>query len=76
MWNQHAVTPVQSYTEHMAAVKAIAWSPHHHGLLVSGGMCYLITLYCTFLTNESSLFYEIFELLIEVYGIPQSINNP
>lgn len=21
----------------MAAVKAIAWSPHHHGLLVSGG---------------------------------------
>ncbi|XP_070497329.1 fizzy-related protein homolog [Chironomus tepperi] len=37
VWNQHAVTPVQSYTEHMAAVKAIAWSPHHHGLLVSGG---------------------------------------
>ncbi|KAG5678035.1 hypothetical protein PVAND_007742 [Polypedilum vanderplanki] len=37
VWNQHALTPVQSYTEHMAAVKAIAWSPHHHGLLVSGG---------------------------------------
>ena len=38
VWNQHALTPVQSYTEHMAAVKAIAWSPHHHGLLVSGGI--------------------------------------
>uniref|UniRef100_T1GQ99 Uncharacterized protein n=1 Tax=Megaselia scalaris TaxID=36166 RepID=T1GQ99_MEGSC len=28
---------MQSYTDHMAAVKAIAWSPHHHGLLASGG---------------------------------------
>ncbi|EDX17092.1 fizzy-related protein homolog [Drosophila simulans] len=37
VWNQHSVNPVQSYTEHMAAVKAIAWSPHHHGLLASGG---------------------------------------
>jgi len=30
-------TPMQTYTEHLAAVKAIAWSPHHHGLLASGG---------------------------------------
>ncbi|UYV64052.1 FZR1 [Cordylochernes scorpioides] len=30
-------SPVQTYTEHLAAVKAIAWSPHHHGLLASGG---------------------------------------
>lgn len=37
VWNQHSLNPVQSYSEHMAAVKAIAWSPHHHGLLVSGG---------------------------------------
>lgn len=37
VWNQHSLSPVQSYSEHMAAVKAIAWSPHHHGLLVSGG---------------------------------------
>ena len=29
--------PVQQYTEHLAAVKAIAWSPHQHGLLASGG---------------------------------------
>ncbi|CAB1317166.1 unnamed protein product [Coregonus sp. 'balchen'] len=31
------VLPVQQYTEHLAAVKAIAWSPHQHGLLASGG---------------------------------------
>lgn len=31
------VAPLQTYTEHLAAVKAIAWSPHHHGLLASGG---------------------------------------
>jgi len=29
--------PMQTYTDHLAAVKAIAWSPHHHGLLASGG---------------------------------------
>jgi cell division cycle 20-like protein 1, cofactor of APC complex len=34
VWNQHAQIPVQSYSEHMAAVKAIAWSPHHHGYLL------------------------------------------
>ena len=28
---------MQQYTEHIAAVKAIAWSPHQHGLLASGG---------------------------------------
>uniref|UniRef100_A0A2M3ZH12 Fizzy-related protein homolog n=1 Tax=Anopheles braziliensis TaxID=58242 RepID=A0A2M3ZH12_9DIPT len=37
VWNQHSASPVHSYSEHMAAVKAIAWSPHHHGLLASGG---------------------------------------
>ncbi|BES90866.1 WD domain, G-beta repeat [Nesidiocoris tenuis] len=37
VWNMHSLTPVQAYTEHLAAVKAIAWSPHHHGLLASGG---------------------------------------
>lgn len=29
--------PVVRFTEHTAAVKAIAWSPHQHGLLASGG---------------------------------------
>lgn len=25
------------FTDHVAAVKALAWSPHQHGILVSGG---------------------------------------
>ncbi|XP_062209682.1 protein FIZZY-RELATED 2-like [Phragmites australis] len=37
VWNSHSVQPVLKYTEHTAAVKAIAWSPHLHGLLASGG---------------------------------------
>jgi len=37
VWNMSSANPVQTYTEHIAAVKAIAWSPHHHGLLASGG---------------------------------------
>lgn len=37
VWNMHSTCPIQTYTEHQAAVKAIAWSPHHHGLLASGG---------------------------------------
>ncbi|CAH0559601.1 unnamed protein product [Brassicogethes aeneus] len=37
VWNAQSLSPVQTYTDHLAAVKAIAWSPHHHGLLASGG---------------------------------------
>nr|XP_023017382.1 fizzy-related protein homolog [Leptinotarsa decemlineata] len=37
VWNMQSLSPVQTYTDHLAAVKAIAWSPHHHGLLASGG---------------------------------------
>lgn len=37
VWSGAATTPMQTYTDHLAAVKAIAWSPHHHGLLASGG---------------------------------------
>lgn len=43
VWNAGQVSsglacqPERKYTEHVAAVKAIAWSPHQHGLLVSGG---------------------------------------
>nr|CAD7403777.1 unnamed protein product [Timema cristinae] len=37
VWNMHSLSPIQTYTEHLAAVKAIAWSPHQHGLLASGG---------------------------------------
>eukprot|EP00010_Vexillifera_abyssalis_P009129 CAMPEP_0201547388 /NCGR_PEP_ID=MMETSP0173_2-20130828/3862_1 /ASSEMBLY_ACC=CAM_ASM_000268 /TAXON_ID=218659 /ORGANISM="Vexillifera sp., Strain DIVA3 564/2" /LENGTH=504 /DNA_ID=CAMNT_0047956417 /DNA_START=32 /DNA_END=1543 /DNA_ORIENTATION=+ len=32
-----ATRPFRKYCDHMAAVKAIAWSPHQRGLLVSGG---------------------------------------
>lgn len=37
MWNSSSLLPVQQYSDHLAAVKAIAWSPHQHGLLASGG---------------------------------------
>jgi len=37
VWNLHSAQPCQTYHEHTAAVKAIAWSPHHYGLLASGG---------------------------------------
>ncbi|KAM3289793.1 protein FIZZY-RELATED 2 [Capsicum chacoense] len=37
VWNNHSTQPILKYCEHMAAVKAIAWSPHLHGLLASGG---------------------------------------
>ena len=29
--------PCHAFADHTAAVKAIAWSPHQHGLLASGG---------------------------------------
>lgn len=37
VWSMHTTSPVQTYSAHVAAVKAIAWSPHQHGLLASGG---------------------------------------
>ncbi|XP_009802992.1 B-type cell cycle switch protein ccs52A-like [Nicotiana sylvestris] len=37
VWNNHSTQPMLKYCEHTAAVKAIAWSPHLHGLLASGG---------------------------------------
>eukprot|EP00794_Sanderia_malayensis_P008165 gene8164-9038_t len=37
VWNLSSTTPYQQYSDHVAAVKAIAWSPHQHGLLASGG---------------------------------------
>ncbi|XP_021941943.1 fizzy-related protein homolog, partial [Zootermopsis nevadensis] len=37
IWDLHSDSPVQTYTEHLAAVKAISWSPQHRGLLASGG---------------------------------------
>lgn len=37
IWNLHSSQPVQKFSEHTAAVKALAWSPHQGGLLASGG---------------------------------------
>jgi cell division cycle 20-like protein 1 (cofactor of APC complex) len=37
VWSQGSTTPLLKFSEHTAAVKALAWSPHQHGLLASGG---------------------------------------
>lgn len=38
VWSlQNQSKPQHCYSDHIAAVKAIAWSPHQHGLLASGG---------------------------------------
>eukprot|EP00041_Stephanoeca_diplocostata_P026085 m.695512 g.695512 ORF g.695512 m.695512 type:complete len:581 (+) comp22889_c0_seq2:235-1977(+) len=37
VWNAGYTQPQHRFTDHIAAVKAIAWSPHQHGLLASGG---------------------------------------
>ncbi|KAI9738112.1 MAG: substrate-specific activator of APC-dependent proteolysis [Claussenomyces sp. TS43310] len=37
VWDKLSETPLWKFSEHAAAVKAIAWSPHQHGLLASGG---------------------------------------
>jgi len=37
VWSLKSTAPVLKFNEHQAAVKAIAWSPHQHGLLASGG---------------------------------------
>lgn len=37
VWDRRQTEAVKRLEEHRAAVKAIAWSPHKHGLLASGG---------------------------------------
>eukprot|EP00050_Salpingoeca_kvevrii_P006663 m.290789 g.290789 ORF g.290789 m.290789 type:complete len:452 (+) comp12362_c0_seq1:32-1387(+) len=37
VWGHDYEHPVHCFNKHKAAVKAIAWSPHQHGLLASGG---------------------------------------
>ena len=37
IWNAASSVPVMNFGAHTAAVKALAWSPHQHGLLASGG---------------------------------------
>ncbi|CAG9325709.1 unnamed protein product [Blepharisma stoltei] len=37
LWSSRSSSPVEKFSSHTAAVKAIAWSPHQRGLLASGG---------------------------------------
>ena len=37
LWSLRSTFPTATFLKHSAAVKALAWSPHQHGLLVSGG---------------------------------------
>lgn len=37
VWDKLSAEPLYKFSEHCAAVKAIAWSPHQRGLLASGG---------------------------------------
>ncbi|RKF76820.1 Fizzy-related protein-like protein [Golovinomyces cichoracearum] len=37
VWDKLSETPLWKFNDHTAAVKAISWSPHQHGLLASGG---------------------------------------
>lgn len=37
VWKDVNTEPLYRFTDHTAAVKAIAWSPHQRGLLASGG---------------------------------------
>ncbi|CAI2181254.1 8836_t:CDS:2 [Funneliformis geosporum] len=37
IWDITSDAPLHKFLHHTAAVKAIAWSPHSHGLLASGG---------------------------------------
>lgn len=37
IWTPKSTEPIFKSNKHKAAVKALAWSPHQHGLLASGG---------------------------------------
>lgn len=37
IWDGLTPKPLHTFTDHTAAVKAIAWSPHQRGILASGG---------------------------------------
>ncbi|GAN00960.1 cell cycle regulatory protein [Mucor ambiguus] len=37
VWDSHENTIAHKFSQHTAAVKAIAWNPHRRGVLVSGG---------------------------------------
>ena len=37
IWNIHHHLPLHKFNQHNAAVKGLAWNPHNHGILASGG---------------------------------------
>lgn len=37
LWSPGSTAPISKFGSHCAAVKALAWSPHNHGVLASGG---------------------------------------
>jgi cell division cycle 20-like protein 1 (cofactor of APC complex) len=37
VWSSSSTVPINKFTQHCAAVKGLAWSPHTHGVLASGG---------------------------------------
>jgi cell division cycle 20-like protein 1 (cofactor of APC complex) len=37
IWSSLSNVPISKFNQHSAAVKALAWSPHTHGVLASGG---------------------------------------
>jgi len=37
LWELHSSSPLARFRQHRAAVKALAWAPHQHGVLLSGG---------------------------------------
>ena len=37
IWGLNNTSPMIRFSDHQAAVKALAWSPHQHGLIASGG---------------------------------------
>lgn len=37
VWDKMSEVPLYKFTEHVAAIKAISWNPHQHGILASGG---------------------------------------
>ncbi|KAI5480561.1 cell cycle regulatory protein [Pseudohyphozyma bogoriensis] len=37
VWDKMSEQPLYRFTEHVAAIKAISWNPHQHGILASGG---------------------------------------
>jgi cell division cycle 20-like protein 1 (cofactor of APC complex) len=37
VWSVESKCPIYKFSDHSAAVKGLAWNPHNHGVLASGG---------------------------------------